>query len=289
MTSASLISVSEKLEQLISKRTLDVPLLPEVAGKVVRLTQDPDSEAADLAKLIQSDQTLAGHVMRVANSAAYSPNSSMVSLQQAITRLGMKLMAEIALSASINTRLFNTPGFEQHISYEIKYSLASGLWAKEVARACRKNVEAGFLAGLMHDIGRPVAIQSILDIAEKLKLKLDKSEILKLEEQFQNEIGVCVVEKWEMPKSVCQSVEYFHKYTEPHSVQMQTMIVVAGSRIASHYMSEMNDEIDKTECETIDELKEQSVFADLNLYPEQIETLLEKADSVNGAVEAMYT
>ncbi|MFL0800583.1 MAG: HDOD domain-containing protein [Agarilytica sp.] len=284
MPSAAVTAISEKLEQRIANQELDVPLLPEVAGKVVRLTQDPESEASDLAALIQSDQTLAGHVMRVANSAAYSPNSSMVSLQQAITRLGMKLIAEIALSASINTRLFNTPGFEQHIAYEIKYSLATGLWAKEVARACRKNVEAGFLAGLLHDIGRPVAIQSSLEIAEIIKVKPSKEEILQIEQQFQQKIGLRVVEKWEMPKSVCESVKYFHNYSEPHDVQMQTMIVVGGAKIASHYMCE---EGNKSECMTIEELKAQEVFADLNLYQDQIDAVLEKEESINSTVEAM--
>ncbi len=284
MPSAAVTAISEKLEQRIANNELEVPLLPEVAGKVVRLTQDPESEASDLAKLIQSDQTLAGHVMRVANSAAYSPNSSMVSLQQAITRLGMKLIAEIALSASINTRLFNTPGFEQHIAYEIKYSLATGLWAKEVARACRKNVEAGFLAGLLHDIGRPVAIQSSIEIAEKIKVNPSKDEILQIEQLFQQKIGLRVVEKWEMPKSVCESVKYFHNYNEPHDVQMQTMIVVGGAKIASHYMCE---EGNKEECMTVDELKDQPVFADLNLYQDQIEAVLEKEETINNAVEAM--
>lgn len=284
MPSASLTAISEKLELRIANQELEVPMLPEVAGKVVRLTQDPDSEASDLAQLIQSDQTLAGHVMRVANSAAYSPNSSMVSLQQAITRLGMKLIAEIALSASINTQLFNTPGFEQHIAYEIKYSLATGLWAKEVARACRKNVEAAFLAGLLHDIGRPVAIQSTLEIAEKIGSKPTKEEILQLEGKFQHQIGVRVVEKWEMPESVCQSVQFFHDYTKKHNVQMQTMIVVAGAQIASHFMCE---EGNKNECNTIDELKEHPVFAGLNLYEDQIDSVLEKEEIVNSALEAM--
>lgn len=284
MPSSTYTAISEKLEQRITNNDLEVPLLPEVAGKVVRLTQDPESEAADLAQLIQSDQTLAGHVMRVANSAAYSPNASMVSLQQAITRLGMKLIAEIALSASINTGLFNTPGFEQHISYEIKYSLTTGMWAKEVARACRKNVEAAFLTGLMHDIGRPVAIQSTLEIAEKMNVTLSREEVLQLEDQYQQQIGVRVVEIWEMPKSVCQSLEYFHDYSAPHDVQLQTMIVVAGARFASHFLCE---ESERNECMELDVLKDQPVFADLNLYPDQIDTLIEKQDDVSGTVEAM--
>jgi len=259
-------------------------MLPEVAGKVLRLTQDPDSDASDLAKLIQSDQTLAGHVMRVANSALYSPNSSMVSLQQAITRLGMKVIAEIALATSVNSELFNAPGFEAHVAYEIKYSLAAGLWAKEVARACRKNVEAAFLAGLLHDIGRPVAVQSAVKLAKSMGASLTRDEVLEIERAHQQAIGVNVVQQWEMPQSVCQAVEYFHNYQEKHNAQMQTMIVVGGARIASHFMCEAED---KSECMTVDELYQQPVLADLNLYQDQIEQLLEKQEQVSSAVEAM--
>ncbi len=276
--------ISEKLQQRIVHDQLDVPMLPEVAGKVMRLTQDPDSESVDLARLIQSDQILAGKVMRAANSAAYSPNSSIVSLQQAITRLGMKLIAEIALSASISAEVFNTPGFESHITYRIKYSLATGLWAKEVARASRKNVEAAFLAGLMHDIGRPVAVQSVLQIARSMNVKIAKEDVLRIEDEYQQQIGLRVLEKWEMPSSVCHSLQYFHDYSTPHSAQVQTMIVVAGALITSHYMCEQ--EGDKP-CLSLEELKSEAVFADLNLYPDQIDALLEKETAVNSAVEAM--
>lgn len=278
--------ISEKLEERIANNQLEVPMLPEVASKVVRLTQDVDSQASDLAKLIQSDQTLAGSVMRVANSAAYSPNSSIISLQQAIARLGMKLIAEIALSASINTRLFNTPGYESHVAYEIKYSLAAGLWAKEVARACRKNVEAAFLAGLLHDIGRPVTIQCIIEIAAKFRQKLSKEDTLALENQFHYKVGLHVIQRWEMPASVVQCVRYFPNYSEPHVAQTQTMIVVAGALLASHFMCE---EGNGAVCTPIEVLKDHPVFADLNLYPDQIDQLIAEEAKVNSALEAMTT
>ncbi|VUD52662.1 hypothetical protein TDB9533_01675 [Thalassocella blandensis] len=282
--SNSFVLVSEKLSQRIGGDKLEVPMLPEVAGKVVRLTQDPDSDASDLAKLIQSDQTLAGHVMRVANSAAYSPNSSMVSLQQAITRLGMKIITEIALAASITTSLFNTPGFENHIAYIIKYSLASGLWAKEVARACRKNVEAAFLSGLLHDIGRPVAVQCAMEVCKELGITLSKDEVLELENQFQREIGVKVVEQWEMPTSVCHVVQYFDAYQEPHSAQNLTMSVVAGALISSHFMCEAEG---RDNCMSKEELCSQAVLADLNLYQDEIQALLDKGDDVMSTLEVM--
>ena len=80
------------IETIMDKGGIQVPLLPEVANKVVTLSQNPESDAIQLAQLIQSDPSLAAHVMRIANSAACTPTASLVSLQQAITRLGMNLI-----------------------------------------------------------------------------------------------------------------------------------------------------------------------------------------------------
>lgn len=115
--SDALPPVARELGEQVKKGEVVVPLLPKVANRVISLTQTEDSNAAELASLIQSDQTLAGHVIRVANSAAYSPVSSIVSLQQAITRLGMATIAEIALAATVNASLFNAPGFEALIQH----------------------------------------------------------------------------------------------------------------------------------------------------------------------------
>lgn len=282
-TSAQCQHVSTQLKILIEKNHIDVPILPEVAGKAVRLTQNSESTSSELAKLIQSDQTLAGHVMRVANSAAYSPNASILTLQQAITRLGMKMIAEIALAASINSSLFNTPGFENYIEHKLKFSLSTALWAKEVARACRHNVEAAFLAGLLHDIGRPVVIQDALSIAQKAQTTLTKEELCLLEDAYQSDIGIRVIELWKMPSSVQNAVKYFDNYTVSHPSQNQTLSIVAGSLFAHHFMGETEE--DNTSGH--DDLFNHPVFPALNLYPDELEKLIEKIDSIRSAMEAM--
>ncbi len=276
-------ALESALEDQLTNDHIDVPMLPEVAGKVVRLTQDPESDAAQLSQLIQSDQTLAGHVMRVANSALYSPNSSLVSLQQASARLGMKLISEIALAASINSTLFNTPGFEQHVQYQIRYSLFAGLWSKEIARTCRRNVEAAFLTGLLHDIGRPVAVQAVLKTASDLGVQIDKAGVLALEDKYQRAIGVSVVEQWEMPSIVADVVRYFDDHSQAGAAQNQTMIAIAGAAFANHFMCEKGEK----GCITREELIEQAVLADLNLYQDEVLDLLDLKDKVSSAIEAM--
>ena len=124
-----------ELKTIVENGDIDVPVLPETAHKVMTLTQDPDSDALQLANIIQSDPTMGGHVMRIANSAAYTPNSNLVSIEQAIARLGMSEISNIALSTSLNSKIFDTPGYETHIDTIWKHSLATALWSKEVARA----------------------------------------------------------------------------------------------------------------------------------------------------------
>lgn len=276
-------SFVDVIAKRIKQDDIEVPMLPEVANKVMRLTNDPESDAGDLAKLIQSDQTLAGHVMRIANSVLYSPNATLVSLQQAITRLGMRVIADIALAASVNSKMFNAPGYEKHIQTELQFSLMAGLWAKEIARACRRNVEAAFLAGLLHDIGRPVAIQVVMEVAKSFKIDVPPNMMFELEQHFQRSLGISVVHQWEMPTLVCDVVTWFDDYANAGKSAEQTMIVVAGAEFARRFYkgTPLRKKI------THDQLIKSPVLADLNLYPDDIEKLVEKEDAINSAMEAM--
>ncbi len=272
--------VAKKIQQ----DDIEVPMLPEVASKVIRITNDPNSDANALAKLIQSDQTLAGHVMRIANSALYSPSASLVSLQQAITRLGMRSIADIALAASVNSKMFNAPGYEKHIQTELHFSLMAGLWAKEIARVCRRNVEAAFLAGLLHDIGRPVCLQVVTEVAKSFKLVVPPNMMLELEQHFQRSLGITVVHQWELPTLVRDVVTWFDDYHNAGQSADQTMIVVAGAEFARCFYK---NAITRQKI-TYEQLLQSPVLADLNLYPDDIQKLVDKEPLITSAMEAMH-
>ena len=283
--STSLIDI--ELSKLIETDRLDVPMLPEVARKVVQVAEDPESDSATMSKLIQGDQTLAAQVMRIANSAMYNPGgASMVSLQQAITRLGMKRMAEIALAASLHAELFNVPGYEDHVVNILKRALAAGLWAKEIARSARKNVEAAFLGGLMHDIGRPVALQCIVQVARKHEIELSEDDIFSLEERYQRQIGTKVVEQWQLPEMVREVVAFFDNPEAAENNQFQVLTVIAGALFADIQFNGEGKAVEIDE-ENSEKILTNNTMAELNFYRTDIEELLEKADQVRESVEAM--
>ena len=263
---AALLASQIELEQI------DVPMLPEVANKALRLTQDPDSTAAAMANLIQSDQSLAAHVMRIANSVAYTPLANLVSLQQAVARLGMGVMSEIALSASVGAKLFNTPGYEAYIAKQWQHALATGLWAKEIARATRSNVEVAFLAGLLHSIGRPAVLQTVLDLINLHEIPLSEADVMTLESQYQHQASKMVINTWEMPSLVTGAVAYYPDYQNASTAVTQAAQVNLAIQYASHMLEP--DKIEEAE------LLSSPALATLNIYQDEAEALLAKSESV---------
>jgi len=272
-------SVSDALKKLISIGGIEVPMLPEVANKALILAQNPDSDASEMAALIQSDQSLAGHVMRIANSAAYTPMSNLVSLQQAIARLGMGVISEIALTAAIGAKMFNTPGYEGYVTDIWRHALATSLWSKEIARQGRSNVEVAFLAGLLHSIGRPAVLQTILDIAAQQNVSLSKGEIQHLENKYCQQVSQAVVNSWQMPTLVIEAVSAYTDQNSDLPIGLQAAQITVGSRFATHMLKPEN--LDK------EILLSLPALAILNLYQDEVETLLGQTEIVQARLEGL--
>lgn len=274
--SSDLRELGKQVVHRLSKGEVDVPLFPAVATEVMRLANSPDSDAARLAGLIQSDPNLAGHLMRVANSALYTPKASMVSLQQAIARLGMNLICEISLGVALNAKLFNAPGYESRLSDISQHGFCSALWSKEIARASHENVEAAFLCGLLHGIGRAAFLQMFSDMAVMNGIKLDKEQVRELEDVLHPLFGQEINQAWDMPKVVCLTSFYSNDYAACDEYPQQAAIVSAGARLASASLEGANLEAVSTA----------QVFQNLNLYQDQLQELTERRDQIVAAVKA---
>ena len=91
--------LAELLQRRIDAQQLTLPLLPRVVTDVLRLTGDDGADVRQLAALIESDQSLAGHVLRTAQAAAFG-GAEITSLRAALQRLGMRNVATIAIAAA---------------------------------------------------------------------------------------------------------------------------------------------------------------------------------------------
>ena len=232
---------------------------------MIRLASSDDSDASQLSQQIQGDMALAGHVMRIANSPVYRPATPFVSLQQAITRLGIVTIGEIALATSLNTDIFEAPGYEKTLRALWNRSLTCSAWAKEVSRIRRTNVEESFLAGLLCQMGKPVVIQALAEFG------LPEERLFPLVEQYYVRAGALLAAMWSLPASVGDVIiHHGHEdsnCTKPELlVNVQAALVIADSGLRGI---------------------PEPLLAKLNFYPEDIERLEERSESVSQWVEAL--
>jgi putative nucleotidyltransferase with HDIG domain len=275
----SLEKLEQALVQKIEKGEIELPLLPQVASQVMALTSDPAADAAKLSSLIHHDQALAAHVLRIANSPAYMPRSPVVSLQHAVAMLGINLLSEIAFTASLKSGAFQVPGHEDDVKRLWRHSLASGAFAKEVARARRVNVESAYLCGLLHGIGKPVVLRTAATLAREQKMNLDKPALSMLIDGYHSRVGGLIAEKWGLPKQVAEAIQYYGDYDHAASFRQECMLTCVADRLANHLLTP-EDMPEET-------LRDHPVFAELNLYPSDIDQLLAGKEKVLAIVSAM--
>jgi HD-like signal output (HDOD) protein len=276
--SSKIEPVVTMLRTTLAQEKIEVPVLPETANEVMLLIQDPKSDAAQLAAIIQSDPTMGGHVMRIANSAAYTPNSNIVSIQQAIARLGMTEISNIAFSTSLNSKMFKAPGYNEHISVIWLHALATALWAKEIARAMRNNVEAAFLCGLLHSIGKPVILQTIADSTLNMG-PLSDEDLNEVYNEFESSYCQAVAAEWGLPRIVAEAIGYYKNFTEAPTDSVLAAIIAFAQQLANLMLYP-----DTTYKQN---LLDSPALDVINLYPDEVTVLIEKQTLIQSGMDSI--
>ncbi|MFA5905373.1 MAG: HDOD domain-containing protein [Desulfobacula sp.] len=199
-----------------------LPTLPVVANNVIKLTQNPDSTAFEIAEAISQDQSLASKVLKTANSSYYGFPRKITTINYAIVVLGLNNIKNIVLSTSIMKQfskkdenlLFDHKDFWKH-------SLLCGIISKKISEHMGiKNSEEMFMCGLLHDFGK-----LILDTFFKeefiLALQLAKDSHLTLMEAenkvfgFNHSgVGALLLKKWSLPPLLVKAVGSHHNPEE---------------------------------------------------------------------------
>ncbi|HEX4339058.1 MAG TPA: HDOD domain-containing protein [Polyangiaceae bacterium] len=271
--------VAEALARQIEDDTLDLPVLAGTAARVMQMALDEDVDPVHLADAIRNDGAMAGNLLRIANSPLYRARSAIVSLQQAISRLGMHQVREIALAIVCESRVFRVKGFEKELTEVFRHCLATAHFSQEIARVKRWNVEEAFLAGLMHDIGRPVLLQAVSDLSRELDCRLTKQQSLDLVTTAHERAGASLVTRWELPQRVSDAV--YHHHHQMGQVQSGPLYAVVGLADELAHFALRDGTVDEPA------LRESPRLGVINLYPEEITALIACGEKVRLAVEAV--
>jgi HD-like signal output (HDOD) protein len=247
--------------------------LPRVCAQLAELTAQQVTDAAQLARLIQSDPVLAGEIIRVANSPALRPRTAIVSLQQAVSWLGVAEVRNIAMAVMLRGEVFSAPGHTPASEELWQEAWLASLWAKEIARERRKHVESAFLAALMHRTGAALALKILSRFESEGRLRLDARIFGDLVVEFEPALGRLLMNNWLLPKDVQDAASDWRNYRESSQSDLAGT-VHAAHLLAAHTLHE--------ELITPDMVVESPVFEQLGVFPDDRRHMLAKRDHVRA-------
>jgi len=245
---------------------VELPILPEAATRIIALCEDEKTDAKAIEAVLERDPSLASHVLRIANSSAYAPKDPIVSLQQAVSRLGLGAMRNIVLGVSIQGRVFKVPGQQARVRTIWTHCAVTAAFAREVARKLRKNVEGAFVCGLLHDVGRPVVLQATVDaLAHRSKEPLPSALLETAMDEFHEEVAARMVLAWRLADWTVAVVAHHHEPTKAAPFEEEARITRLADLLADWALAENNGPED---------FPADPVVEELNFYPEDLESLL---------------
>jgi HD-like signal output (HDOD) protein len=257
---------------ILSSDQCELPVLPEASAQLLRMTSDVDCDVTDVIKVIRGDQSLTSHLLRIANSVRYNMGVTVTSIQQAVARLGLLTIRQIVVLISCQCRIFDVPGFEADVRCSFQRSLAAAALAQEIARVRRLNVEEAFLCGLLHDVGRPVLLQALMDRRRNAGLVFSDDELRNAAETHRIEFASRLITCWELPSRLSQIIRHQSVPLEAESLTDNAAILNLSIDLAEMLLS--------SDAELKAEQLVHPMIGVLNLYPEQLGTVLRKRDEI---------
>jgi HD-like signal output (HDOD) protein len=254
----------------------DLVTLPDVALRIARMVEDPNSSATDIGREISNDAALTARLLRIANSAAYGQSRQIATLSRAITLLGVRQVRDLTVGLTA-IRAFDGISNDL-VTMEVfwRHSVLCAVAAGQIAtRRNAPRAESPFVAGLLHDIGQLVlfsrapaaAREALLMMADAIDdVRLDECERTVLGFDHAT-VGAELARNWQLPGSLQECILYHH---DPQSA-IQYPVDVATVHIANSIavLAEIDSE-DIDDAPPLSAKAMQCISLDSKLLPELV-------------------
>lgn len=269
------VEVEAFIDEAMQGGALELPVLPMVASEVLTTSMSDEVNAEQVSTLIQQDQSMAAHVLRVVNSPAFRGATEIVALQQAIARLGLNYIREIAVTVALSGTQFKHKEYQAVAERAWNLALAAGLWTKEIARTGRKNVEVAYLCGLLHNIGVPLLLKLVREASEQI---LNEAQLTRVLNAKTAAVSLMLAESWQIPGPMQVAIAQWNNTQYIGEHQEVALTTRAGIKMANWMLDselELSRIVDCTEIQALD------------IYPEDAEQLMELQEKISSAMESI--
>jgi HD-like signal output (HDOD) protein len=199
--------------------SLVLPNMPAVAMQLIRSINDDSMSLSALAELVGKDPALSTTVLRIANTARYSPLHSISSLREATATLGMVTLRNLALSSCMARAFPVVAGLDMRRFW--CRGMATAHYAARVAQATLVDPETAYLGGLMLQTGQLLMMQTdkrgVAQVEAQVRLPGDR---FRLEQELlgctHGDVTAELARRWKFPEALLVAFEAVSRPLESH-------------------------------------------------------------------------
>jgi putative nucleotidyltransferase with HDIG domain len=203
----------------------DLPTLPRIASQVMEMLADPSFSASALERILMQDPPLCAKVLRMANSAYFSPRYPVDNVRRATLVLGTREIQQMVLSLSVfnmfrpeaGQTTFNREEFWRHSAQTAVLAQAFLARLQTLAeRPLPTEGDAVFCAGLLHDLGKIVMDQYFHEEFMRTLERAEAEFIPQLEAEMEvfgadhTVIGAWLAQSWKLPANLASGIRFHH-------------------------------------------------------------------------------
>ncbi len=198
------MSFSLDLRYHICLQPIDLPVFNSVALELLQLLADPRADIDHVMTIIQKDPALALQVLRMANSSAYAGRTRSETIKDAVNRLGIRQISNLAMAASqAALHTSELPVVSEVMKDLWLHSHACAIGCRSLAELSgnRELGDQAYLAGLLHDIGKLYLLKALerISLAQETCFELDLETLLNVFSDMHVEQGVRIMNHWDIP------------------------------------------------------------------------------------------
>jgi len=233
-TNARLISEVERIVLTrVAAGKLVLPTMPAVATKCLEIIRNPDFNFKRLVEPVESEPLLATMLLRAASSAANG--NSVSSVDRAISRLGAARLKTLLLEYASHAVFKST---DKRIAAASKaiwdHSVVVAYLSRDIAALTgNSDGDACYLAGLLHDIGKPVVAAMLLDAEKNLARGapswLDLDVWTSTIETTHRKVGVAIATEWKLPEEITAGIRDCSDYDSANRGAVCNMVRLANA------------------------------------------------------------
>lgn len=156
-----MIAVKAPLAVQRARLLKEVPPFRPVAVQLLNLVSDMSQPLARVVALLRTDAVLTAEVLRLANSPLLGCRSEIKNILQALAFLGMERINSLIVTTAMRGLVGPRGGNLARACW--RHNLATAVICERLAPSTRISTERGYMAGLIHDIGRLALLRAFPD------------------------------------------------------------------------------------------------------------------------------